>query len=263
MSLCRTKRKLLLFIVRTASSQWDGYFDLNKKKNNNRMRCCCCVLWAQREGRPDAGLGARCNEKAARRSPPWGPGGGSSCSCPRLARRCSEASRTAGGGPGGDWAPRGGRGWVAAPPGGSRPGGKCRGPPGSRARSRHCAPSTTVPRASRLKPAGQVGRLRLSGKPATLGWRQFGGLPPVVRFARASCSLCFASGGAWCQPRAESAVPSCIFGRCTRALPVLFPHADPSAPGVSPACHSGQVPGADRGPVTGHPRRCPQSGCAT
>ncbi|XP_022367599.1 collagen alpha-1(II) chain-like [Enhydra lutris kenyoni] len=222
------------------------------------------------------GLGAGFNEKAAGSSRPRGPRGGPSCSCPRLARHCSEASRTAGGGPGGDWAPRGGRGWVRAPPGGPRPGGKCCGPPGSPGAlpapggSRHRAPSTKVPLASRLKPAGQVRRPRLSGKPATLGWQLFGGLPPAVRLARDSSSLGFASGGAGCPPRAESAAPSCICGRCTWALPVLYPRADPSAPGVSPACRYDQVPeqgargpGANRGPVTGHPQRCPQSGCAT
>lgn len=244
---------------------------LIKKKNNNPMRCCCCVLWAQREGRPAAGWGWELG--VTKRRP-----GDTRCGVPGVGPAArARASRAAaprpparpGAGPAGIGRRVGGRGWVGAPPGGSCPGGKCRGPPGSPGAlpasggSRHRAPSTTVPRASQLKPAGQVGRLRLSGKPATLGWRQFGGLPPAVRLARASCSLGFASGGAWCRPRTESAVPCCIFGRCTRALPVLFPHADPSAPGVSPACHSGQVPGADRGPVTGHPRRCPQSGCAT
>ena len=43
------------------------------------------------------GLGACFNETAAEQNPPRVPRGGPSCLCPRLARRCPQGSRAAGG----------------------------------------------------------------------------------------------------------------------------------------------------------------------
>lgn len=58
-SLCRTKRKLLLFIVRTASSWWDEYFDLNKKIIT---RCDAAPVGCRRH----EGLTAQVRDRASR-----------------------------------------------------------------------------------------------------------------------------------------------------------------------------------------------------
>lgn len=178
------------------------------------------------------------------------------------------------GGPGGDWAPRGGRSWVRAPPGGPGPRGKRRGTPGSRRALTapgppgHCSPSSPVPCASRPKPGGQVGggtsferetcdaRLTALRRTPACGQAREGGSFP-------SPCLCFWSRtqpGARRGPTLHSSLhfwpvrsgpagafaPTPCPGRLAR-LPLR-----PSRRAGSPRARG------EQGAVTAHPRRCPQ-----
>lgn len=127
------------------------------------MRRCSCVLLAQREGWTKAG----CSLELLSTKMTLGPGPTARARASRAAG--PRAPAPPGGGPGGDWASRGGRGWVSALP---APLAAPRGPPKRSSAQAHpeaCAPPA---RSSSLafrcrSPRGSGGDC-LGGKPAVI-----------------------------------------------------------------------------------------------